>query len=159
LVLDALRRLGVHFSADETHAVIQLWRYSGYLLGVEDELLCASEPEARRIAQLACAPMRMPDEDSRALVSALFDTSFDTPLGQFRWLEWMYQGVARGLIGNELADELDLPRAWYDPLLLPAFRSVVRPLELARRCVPGLNQLATTTGQRMWANCVEYARC
>jgi hypothetical protein len=159
LVLDALRRLGMHFSSDEAHAVLQLWRYSGYLLGVEEELLCASEPEARRIAQLVCTPVRRPDEDSQTLVGALFDTSFETPLGQFRWLKWMYRGLARGLLGELLADQLDLPRSWYDPLLLPALRAIVRPAELMRRVVPGFNQLATTTGQQVWSNCVEYARC
>jgi hypothetical protein len=80
-----------------------------------------------------CTPLRDPDEDSQTLVGALFDTSFQTPLGQFRWLKWMYRGLARGLLGDVLADQLDLPRAWYDPMLLPALRTIVRPAELMRR--------------------------
>jgi len=154
-VLDALRRLGVHFSSDEAHAVIQLWRYSGYLLGVDDELLCGSETEARRLAQLACKSMRAPDEHSRALVGVLFKTAFKPPAGRLRWPRGLYEGMARGLLGDDLADRLAIAKPWYARPTVPAIRTVVSALELARRAVPGLNGLATRTGQRLWTSCVE----
>jgi hypothetical protein len=154
-VLDALRRLGVHFASDEAHAVIQLWRYSGYLLGVDDELLCGSETEARRLAQLACKSMRAPDEHSRALVETLFETAFTPPAGRLRWPRGLYEGMARGLLGDDLADRLAIPKPWYARPALPAIRTVVSALELARRAVPGLNGLATRTGHRLWTSCVE----
>jgi hypothetical protein len=159
LVLDALRRMGVHFSSEEAHAVIQLWRYSGHLLGIDPELLCGSEPEARRLAEAACVSMHEPDEHSRTLVAALFETAFDTPAGQLRWPLELYRALARDLVGDTLADRLGLPRVWYGPLLLALVRMVVPPLELVRRSVPGMNRLATETGHRLWSSCVEHARC
>jgi hypothetical protein len=159
LLLNALRRMGAHFSSDEAHAVIQLWRYSGYLLGVSDELLCASEPEARRLAEVACLSPGAPDEHSRELVNALFETPFDTPSGQFRWPLGLYQGLARGLLGNDLADSLSMPRMWYGPLLLAGVRVVLPLLDLTRRAIPGMNGVATRSGHRFWTQCVEYAQC
>jgi mpaB/rubber oxygenase-like protein len=159
LLLNALRRMGAHFSSDEAHAVIQLWRYSGYLLGVSDELLCASEPEARRLAGLVCLSPSEPDEHSRELVSALFETQFDTPAGRLRWPLGLYQGLARGLIGDQLADSLSMPRLWYGPLLLAGVRMVLPLLEVMRRSIPGMNGWATVSGHRLWSQCVEYAQC
>jgi hypothetical protein len=159
LLLNALRRMGAHFSSDEAHAVIQLWRYTGYLLGVSDELLCASEPEARRLAELACMSPSAPDEHSRELVSALFETPFETPAGQVRWPLGLYQGLARGLLGDDLADSLSMARVWYGPLMLTGVRMVLPFLELARRSIPGVNGWATRCGHRLWSQCVEYAQC
>jgi ER-bound oxygenase mpaB/B'/Rubber oxygenase, catalytic domain len=42
-VLDALTRIGYLFKPAEREALIHLWRYAGYLLGVEHELLVAGE--------------------------------------------------------------------------------------------------------------------
>jgi hypothetical protein len=159
LLLSALRRMGAHFSSEEAHAVIQLWRYSGYLMGVDEELLCASEPEARRLAQLVCWSRTEPDEHSRELVRALFETQFETPAGWPRRPLRLYQGLARALIGDDLADGLSLPRVWYGPLLLAGVRLVLPLLELTRRSLPGMNGFATRSGHHFWSQCVEYARC
>src|SRR6185295_7632416 len=47
-----LRRLGFHFTPEESDAVMQVWRYSGHLLGLEPTLLPATEAEARRLGAL-----------------------------------------------------------------------------------------------------------
>jgi hypothetical protein len=159
MALTALRRMGVHFSSDEAHAVIQLWRYSGYLLGVDEELLCASEPEARRLAELACFSTNEPDQHSRELVNALFETRFQTPIGGLHWSMAMYKGLARNLVGDEMADRLGLPRPWHGPLLLAGVRTVLPILELTRRVIPGMNALATAIGDRLWSQFLECASC
>jgi hypothetical protein len=159
MVLTALRRMGAHFASDEARAVIQLWRYSGYLLGVDEELLCSSEPEARRLAQQACFSSNEPDEHSRELVSALFDTRFKMPIGGIRWPMAVYRGLARELVGEDLADRLGLQRVWHGPLLLAGVRSLLAGLELTRRVVPGMNTFATGAGQRLWSQFLESAQC
>jgi hypothetical protein len=158
LVLDALRRMGAHFSADESHSVIQLWRYSGYLLGVDKELLCASEPEASRLAELVCFSTNEPDEHSRELVGALFGIRFEAGATRFCPLG-LYQGLARELVGDQLADGLGVPRVWYSPLLLAGMRTCLPVLELARRLIPGMNGFAARIGHHLWSQFLAHAQC
>ena len=58
----------------------------------------------------------------------------------------VYEGVARGLLGDDLADRLAIPKPWYARPMVAAMRTAVHGLELARRAVPGMNGLATRTG-------------
>jgi ER-bound oxygenase mpaB/B'/Rubber oxygenase, catalytic domain len=76
-VLDGLSRLGYRFDRLEREAVVHLWRYVGYLLGVDPELLIADELEGNRLLDLMFAFEPEPDNDSRALVDALMQTAFD----------------------------------------------------------------------------------
>jgi len=41
---------GVRVTAEEEADLLHLWRYTGYFMGVRDELLCATIPEAARLA-------------------------------------------------------------------------------------------------------------
>ena len=54
---------------------MQLWRYSGTLMGVDTELVPTTESEARRLADLIAATQDEPDADSRLLTHALLNTS------------------------------------------------------------------------------------
>jgi len=51
-VLDGLTRLGYRFKSVEREALIHLWRYAGYLLGVENELLIADEFEGKFVKRM-----------------------------------------------------------------------------------------------------------
>jgi hypothetical protein len=51
-VLDGLSRLGYRFEPVEREALVHLWRYAGYLLGVDPELLTADEIEGNRLLRL-----------------------------------------------------------------------------------------------------------
>src|SRR6185369_5954694 len=80
-VLDALTRIGYRFKPAEREALIHLWRYAGYLLGIEHELLVAGEWEGHRLLDLIFTFEPTPDEDSRALVDALMQTSYEYARG------------------------------------------------------------------------------
>src|ERR1700733_5498854 len=75
LVLDGLRQLGLRISSEDAEAYMQLWRYSGTLMGVDTELVPTTESEARRLADLIAATQDEPDADSRLLTHALLNTS------------------------------------------------------------------------------------
>jgi hypothetical protein len=159
MVLKALRRMGAHFSSNEARGVVQLWRYSGYLLGVDEELLCASESEARLLAERVCFSLNAPDQHSRDLVNALFETRFQTPIRGLHWSMGVYRGLARELVGEVLAEQLGLAHAWHGRLLLAGVRTLISILELTRRVVPGMNALATLAGQQLWSQLLESSRC
>jgi ER-bound oxygenase mpaB/B'/Rubber oxygenase, catalytic domain len=149
-VLEALTRLGYRFKAVERESLIHLWRYAGYLLGVDHELLVAGEWEGRRLLDmiLACEPA--PDKDSRALVDALMHTTFDFlrgfPFGRLCSMNMCY-GVSRSLIGDRRARMLGYPKtAWR--WLVPAVRPGTFIIETARILSTHVQALAKVAGRK-----------
>lgn len=69
--LEGCRLLGIDFSDDEANNHMHLWRYVGFLMGVDDELLPTSEAHATRQAAFIRLTQHAPDDDSRRLVRAL----------------------------------------------------------------------------------------
>jgi hypothetical protein len=106
-----LRQVGFHFSAAESEAIMHLWRYSGYLLGIEPELLCATETEGRHLAELIFELTGAPDEDSRTLIRALMEVAMPAMMEEA--LPWLVaaceaEGEARrrgwlGHLGHSVA--------------------------------------------------------
>lgn len=66
-----MRRLGVHFSRRDSEGMYALWRYMGYLIGVDERVLPTSEAECVRLNDLDMMVSPPPDEDCRRFVSAL----------------------------------------------------------------------------------------
>jgi len=149
-VLDALTRIGYLFKPAEREALIHLWRYAGYLLGVEHELLVAGEWEGHRLLDLMFTFEPEPDEDSRALVEALMQTSYAYARGlsavRLAGINICY-GVSRALLGDERADALGLPHtAWR--WLVPAVWPATRLIEGARCLSPTVQALARVAGTK-----------
>jgi hypothetical protein len=86
-LLQHLRRLGFHFSAQESYAVMHLWRYSGHLLGVVPELLCSTEDEGCTLLKLLLDVTGRPDMDSLVLTEALMKTAM--PIHMAAILPWL----------------------------------------------------------------------
>src|SRR6266446_4105616 len=109
-LLDGMRRFGLHFSAAQRHGLMQLWRYSAYLSGVQAELLHATEHEARRFLEMVFALDGPPDEDARALVHALMNVAYQLGFGHREWLQQMFYGISYAQIGRERAQRLGYPQ-------------------------------------------------
>jgi hypothetical protein len=153
-LIDGLRRCGYRFSRDESEALMALWRYSGYLMGVEPELLCATEGAAARLTRIILAVDKAPDSDARLLVKALMETPPTPQAPAAGWTPAMAYGLSRALIGDRQADELGLPRTPWR-LVVPAARPLVAAGDMVRRYVPGGTTVATTLGRRVWDWVVE----
>jgi hypothetical protein len=139
--LEALTRLGFDFSDEERESVMQLWRWSGYLMGIEPDLLCVTEFEARRALELSLMTREAPDEDSRRLTDALMNAVpgfFVGPESDRSKVAWMVDAcyaISRVLIGDEISDGLHYPRnPWR--FVLPVLRRMVAQTELLRRYTP-----------------------
>jgi hypothetical protein len=149
-VLDGLTRLGYRFKSMEREALIHLWRYAGYLLGVEPDLLIADEFEGHRLLDMIFAFEPQPDDDSRALVDALMQTSFDYirnfKAGQICSVNLCY-GISRALIGNEQADSLGFPETPWK-LLAPAIRPFTWVVETTRMFSTRVQALAKIAGPK-----------
>jgi ER-bound oxygenase mpaB/B'/Rubber oxygenase, catalytic domain len=158
VLVDGLRRLGVQLSPDETEDLMHLWRYNGYVMGVREELLSATEHEARPLWDLITTTQAPPDEDSVALTEALIQSprlQAHTPDEVFRAeraIEIGY-GISRYLIGDEAADALGYPQsAWR--FVGPLLRVLLSGTSQLMRRVPGVDMLALNAGMTYWRRAV-----
>ncbi|HTJ81864.1 MAG TPA: oxygenase MpaB family protein, partial [Polyangiaceae bacterium] len=161
VVIDSLEKLGFELEPDEVHLYMQLWRYSGYLMGVDPEILPTSEREARRLMDFIATTEGEPDDDSRKLAHAYFSAG-DNPLrateeekARARRIVRVHQGITRGVLGAELADQLGVPKHRLRHLY-PVVKATVRGMEATRRALPGpaksaLHAAAVRQGRAFWA--------
>jgi len=154
VLLDGMRRFGLRFTQAESEALMQLWRYSGYLSGVAPELLCATESEARRMLELVFALDGPPDEDSRALITALMLVSHALGFKEAGWLTQLNYGISYGLIGEERARALGYPRTWRR-WIVPALRPAISAVDFIRSLTPGGRHLVDALGTRGWELAIE----
>lgn len=154
LVLAGARALGYRFEPSESEALLHLWRYSGYLSGVDEELLAELASEARgvRFAELVALVQPGPDEDSRALAAALRQVPAQVARGSLErrlapLLIKLHDGFTHAFNGRAMADALGIPNAPYRHAL-PPLRAVVGGLERVRRLLPDGDERFARWGHR-----------
>jgi hypothetical protein len=152
-VLRGLRRLGFGVSAKEAAGYVALWRYVGELMGVAPEILPRSETEGLELAELILATQEPPDDDARALTQALlgaplFADSAPTPTQRA-----FASAICRYLIGDEMADHLQLPRSSWG-LAGPGIRAIVGNLDRLRR-LPLVDSFLLWQGRKHWRMAIE----
>jgi extracellular factor (EF) 3-hydroxypalmitic acid methyl ester biosynthesis protein len=153
-LVDNLRRVGFHVSTEEGEAVMQVWRYSGYLLGIAPELLCATEPEGRRLLELIRSTQGPPDTDARALTDALMKRAIPGLVLRGRRgtehrapeLALRCFGLSQALLGQPVAEALQYPKTAWRYLACPLTRALIVPIEICRRLLPGGHALAVRYG-------------
>jgi hypothetical protein len=158
-IIEGLRKLGVRIDAEEAERYVHLWRRVGHVIGVDSALLPASAADATRLVDLIAATMGPPDQDSRDLTKSLFDAAYHgavTPKQKRDAARKVLFGttVCRELIGDELADALQIPR---NPVrfALPMMRRLVGGVERFTRAVPFAERGAIAAGSRYWDRVVE----
>lgn len=159
IFLDGLRLLGQHLGPGEADDYIHLWRFAGWILGVETELLPDCEHDAREIAECIYLTQGPPDADSRALTAALLHSPMQvagTPLtrrlaaARVR----LSHGLCRHLVGNDLADALGVPAAG-DAFSVPILVDLLAALDRVRQASPRAEQAAERLGRRYWQAVVD----
>ncbi len=131
---------------------MQLWRYSGYLLGIEPELLCATEAEGRNFLELLKCTQEGPDKDSQELTRALMETGlpeFVLPQhperARNRLTRFCY-GLSHALLGKDYSEQLGYPQTWWRHIASSLLWLMIKPFETCRRIVPGVHSLAVALG-------------
>jgi hypothetical protein len=150
--LGGLQRLGVHYSPDEREAVMHMWRYVGWLIGIDDALLPATESDAWRLLWLMAATELHPDEDSTALAQALLTSAglarAPVPPPVMHAGVLFNAALSRYLLGDDACDTLGLPRSRPANLVVRGLVQAVSLAEVGRRAVPGLDPVVQLLGQR-----------
>ncbi len=152
--LDGLRLLGLHVDRHEGDDFIHLWRVIGWLIGVDEVLLPDDEISARTASETIYLTQGPPDVDSRELVAALLNAPAQTartPAQQRQARVRMHitRQLCRHLLGNPLADALEVPRE-RPALAAPILIGALVGLDRARARLPVLERYATRAGRRYW---------
>lgn len=157
--LSGLRVLGLQISDAESAGVMHLWRYVGYLMGVDEALLATTEEDGVRMAWLSGVTQPPADNDSRLLGQALMNVPraraenlIEKAAAEIEVL--LRSGLSRIILGDKAGDDLglpDTPLKYSVALTTP----VIFALETVRRIVPGLTNLAVTLGDTMQRRAVE----
>ena len=133
--------VGATFDQEEQQSVMDVWRYTGYLMGVPEEMLFTDRADAKEIFKVAhmCEPV--PDQDSATMANALvgaipLTAGISDPDEQEAVVKLAYT-LSRALIGNEMADQLQFPKirtfgALFAYRMKQRFRVLVRSKELLR---------------------------
>ncbi|MCE7001533.1 DUF2236 domain-containing protein [Kibdelosporangium philippinense] len=152
--------IGLRFTKRERHSVYHLWRYVGWLLGVDPRLLPSDEVDNWRLFWLEAATEFFPDNDSRRLAQALFNGSAETILGPWMRRDGLVFRVSshalvrfqtsytRLVLGGHNGDQLGAPRSKPFQAAVIAAAAVNSVGETLRRVIPGANGLAVRIGTR-----------
>ncbi|MEY4581883.1 MAG: hypothetical protein RL701_6586 [Pseudomonadota bacterium] len=159
-LLEGCKQWGLRFTEREADAVIQLWRYIGYVIGVDESLLPSDVESARRALYMVGVSQPDPDEDSLALARAFCAVPLSfvhSPLGKRLIGAEMNVRVSmtRRILGDAAADQLELPRSRLRLLLTPIV-AAVSALERARTLLPFGEQFALRAGNHLLAKQAEF---
>lgn len=135
------RLLGVPLSRRDAAAVMHLWRYIAWLMGVAPRWLHADEHAARRALYQNLLSQAPADDNSRTLGMALIDEPLQRHYRNLPWLRGrlnraIHLSIASTFIDRAGREALGLPRGslpWY-PLLTAPTRFAWHCLA---RCLPG----------------------
>ncbi|WP_067836279.1 oxygenase MpaB family protein [Nocardia lijiangensis] len=149
--------LGLRFSAREKDAVFQLWRYIGFLLGIDPEILPTCETDTWRAFWILADTEFIPDEDSQRLAQALIPAAGglfvgDSTPGQraIRHLVTQYMvAYSRIVLGRTNSDFLGLPDSRLFQYAVLATAAINGALEVPRRVIPGATRLQENVGARV----------
>ena len=138
--LQAVRRLGVKLTTEESEGFMHIWRYVTWLIGVPPKILFRGEDDAIHLKNIGylCEPRPRLEAVSMAhgVVKAVPELlRISDPRKAERFVDILFR-TSRALIGHEMADALEYPRQstfW----ILPFIRAQRQFQILRSRVVPG----------------------
>jgi len=149
-----MQLLGVRYTDRERADIHHLWRYAGWLMGVDEQLLPATEDDSWRLLWLLATSEFTPDDDSRRLAAALLATHAQVGAGRGnvgkilgRLSLRLHGSVSRIVLGKDNSDFLGLPD---DPIAQGAVlagAAVNFAGETVRRWLPGATALQEQVGR------------
>lgn len=142
--------MGCRFNQEEREGILHLWRYVGYLMGVDENSLPATEREAAMTSYLIGSVQAPPDKDSRALAQALHIVPLEranTPWQRVKAKVEMSinAGMTRLFMGDDIANQLGLP-GQYSRYLIPLVFPFNCIVDSVCKIVPGARQWQSRRG-------------
>lgn len=127
IFLIGARALGIPVTRNEGRAVMHLWRYIGWLMGLEEQWLHDSERDGRIGLYQNLLAQAPPDDSSRQLGQPLMNEPLQRHYPNFAWLRGhfnraMHLSIASAFVGRAGLRALGLPTGtlpWYPLINFP----------------------------------------
>jgi hypothetical protein len=134
VVIRGVEQLGGRLSRDERESYAHMWRWLGFVLGIEASLLPRSYDDERALYRRIIARQYRPSDDSRRLCFAVLDAVAGQP-PFFLPRPGLY-AVSRRIVGDTVADALELPRTYAWTAALAGARGATRAASRVARAAP-----------------------
>ena len=117
--------LGARYSPEERVGFHAVWRYAGYLMGIPEAVLFTDEKDALHIYRIGSLCEPPPTQDAVIMTNALINSAplvagIEDAEERDKLVKGVIYPVSRGLIGNDLANQLNFaesrlpfPLFWY----------------------------------------------
>lgn len=157
-LITGVRAIGLKLSRTEADAIIHLWRYSGYLSGVDPALLATTEEEAWYRGEVIDMMQPGHDDGSLLLAAALRSTTSERSDNAVQnlimpFIMRYHDGLTRVIIGDEKSDHLATPNEeWAD--VVRGLSKFIGAMESVRQRVPFATALASRMGNQVWLSVV-----
>ena len=112
-LLKHMKTLGAEYNDDERESFMEVWRYSGYLMGIPETILFRDEQDALKLFEIGLMCEPPPELESIVMANSLINSSpliigVESPAVR-RTLAKQVFSISRALIGDTLADGLMYP--------------------------------------------------
>ena len=112
-LMQHVARLGADFNQREIEGYVHVWRYTGQVMGVPEEINFKNNAESLRVYQIAALCEPPPEEDAIIMANSIINSApivlgFTNPTERRSNAAYVYQ-VTRELIGDEMADMFNFP--------------------------------------------------
>lgn len=112
-LLKHLKSLGANYNDEERASFMQVWRYTGHLMGIPDSILFHDEEEALEIFRIGALCEPPPDIESIALANSLVNSApliagISNPAARRKLANYVFR-VSRALITPSVANDLMYP--------------------------------------------------
>ncbi|MGH2758966.1 MAG: oxygenase MpaB family protein [Actinomycetota bacterium] len=120
VILDALEKTGERFQREEAEAYHHTWNVVGHLVGVRPDLLPIGLDEGRDLMDKIRGRQHDACREGREMTAAIL--SFAQRAVRAPWVYGLPASLMRFMVGDKVADILDVPRAdwtqlWIGPLV------------------------------------------
>ena len=117
--------VGANYTDEEKASVLDVWRYSGYLMGIPEKILYKNAADAAAIYRTGYLCEPRPSPESVAVANVLIQAipavaGVKDPAEREKPVRLAYR-LSRALIGRQLADDFGFPKS-YAALTLSYFR-------------------------------------
>lgn len=150
LPLIVAKDLGIRYSAAEREAITHLWRYIGWVMGIEPERLSPDFADASEVHAISREFRLQPVDASRVLMKALLDDGYRTTVGLPGPLDGVLHQVTKPLLRPLFSA---VSTRWMDPEIVRGMGlrstplqhvvSLARPIVRSREVVRALGLLGT----------------
>jgi hypothetical protein len=121
-VINALSKVGIHYSASDIDDIVALWRYIGHVMGIPEDINFTDWDDLRRKSDIIRLVEHPADDGCRTLMKSLADFMCEETIDGYEVLppfldkrlsadqkKQLTYGLMRGWAGDEICEQLAIP--------------------------------------------------